>query len=124
MGELTDSAYQSLIKFACSGLTTGNQWGYIELYDENKSQVTRVSVTNDSRFSWTDLDGDETFAVDGTIAGSDTDIPQGTTIEYVALWDASSGGNQLTKKEHLTPQTFSRDKDTMDITLTLKIPNR
>ena len=123
MSEITEDGYQSLREFAFSAHTVPNQWDYIAIYDSSKNEVIRVSITGDSRFNWTDLDGDYVGIVSGEIQGSDTDIPtDGTTIEYVALHDSATGGRQITQLEQVSPLTITGGGDAMNISHSIEIP--
>ncbi|WP_372611597.1 hypothetical protein [Halomonas sp.] len=122
MAELTTAGYQSLRNYVNSESASPPPWDYIELYDETQSAITRVSITGDTRCQWLDADGDNTLQVEISLQGSDADIPQPTTIKYSALWDASSGGNQLTPQEQFAEATLNQDGDSVVITHSLNIP--
>lgn len=123
MGEITEAGYQSMREFAFSAHTVPNQWDYIALYDSSQSEVIRVSITGDSRFYWTDLDGDEVGTVQGEVSGNDSDIPtDGTTIEYTAIWDSATGGRQITQLEQVASMTFNQTGDAMNVTHNVQIP--
>lgn len=123
MGEITEAGYQSMREFAFSAHTVPNQWDYIALYDSSQSEVVRVSITGDSRFYWTDLDGDEVGTVQGEVSGNDSDIPtDGTTIEYTAIWDSATGGRQITQLEQVASMTFNQTGDAMNVTHNVQIP--
>lgn len=123
MSEITEDGYQSLRELACAAHTLPNRWDYLAIYDSNIDEVTRVSVTNDSRFYWDDLDGDSILQVRGEVTGSDSDIPtDGTKLTYVAMWDSATGGRQITHEEQVAGLTFNQTGDKMDITHNIELP--
>lgn len=123
MTEITEEAYQSLREFAFSAHPIPNQWDYIALYDTNKDEVIRVSITNDDRFTWDDLDGDAVGQIIGSIRGSDSDIPtDGTTISYAAVHDSASGGRRITELEQIPDTKFNGNGVGLDLTHNIEIP--
>lgn len=122
MGELTTAGYQSLRDFANSSASIPNEWDYIELYDENSSAVTRVSITSDSRCQWLDVDGDNILKIEFDVTGSDSDIPLPTQLESSAIWDAASGGSQISQKEQFATTIINQSGDNVTITHSVKIP--
>lgn len=122
MAELLSSGYQTIRDFANSSATTPSSWDYIEIYDDASNAVTRVSITGDSRCQWLDKDGDSVLKVEFVVQGSDSDITQPVTLESSAIWNASSGGSQITTKEQFASATLNQDGDKVTITHTLKIP--
>ena len=116
MGEIRTEGYQSLRDFIVT------EWDYIELYDDTGSSVTRVSVSGDSRFQWQDLDGDNILQVYGEVSGTDSDIPLGTDLTYAALWDAASGGNQITQLEKYATHPINQAGDGMKLTHNVEVP--
>lgn len=123
MTEVREDAYQSVREFVVSTVANPPSWDYLALYDDTGTEVTRISVSGDSRFSWTDIDGDNTVTIRGDIRGSDSDIPTGgTTITHAAVWDSSSGGRQITYKEQFGALTFNQDSDEMRVKHHIQIP--
>jgi hypothetical protein len=123
MSEITKEGYQSIREFAVSSYSTPNEWDYLALYDSDKNEITRVSITSDSRFSWSDLDEDNVSSITGTIKGSDSDIPtDGTTVEYLALHDSASGGRQITPLQSVAPRTFTSETDEWSFVPNVEIP--
>jgi hypothetical protein len=122
MAELKLAGYQSLRNFVNSSVPIPNEWDYIEVYDDTGSAVTRVSITNDSRCQWLDDDGDNILKIRFNITGSDSDIPLPTQIEKSAIWDAATGGNQISQKESFATSIISVSADTVTITHSIKLP--
>jgi hypothetical protein len=122
MSEFTAAGYQTLKDYLNSSATTPSSWGYIELYDDTGTAVTRVSITGDSRCQWLDADGDNILKVEFVVTGSDSDIPLPTTLQYSALWNASSGGSQATVQESYAKATLNQSGDTVTVTHTVKVP--
>lgn len=116
MGEIRTEGYQSLRDFIIT------EWDYIELYDGNQNAVTRVSVSGDSRFAWQDIDGDSILQVYGEVSGTDSDIPLDTDLTYAALWDAASGGKQITPLEQYATQVINQEGDGMKLTHNVAVP--
>lgn len=123
MTEITEDGYRSIIEYAISSYSTPPDWDYLTLYDSNKNEITRVSITGDSRFSWSDLDSDNVSSITGTIKGSDSDIPtDGTTVEYLAIHDSASGGRQITPLQPVAPRTFTSETDEWSFVHNVEIP--
>lgn len=122
MAELLSSGYQTIRDYANSGATTPSSWDYIEVYDDTGSAVTRVSITSDARCQWLDVDGDKVLKVEFDITGSDSDITLPVTLESSAIWNASSGGSQITAKELFASATLNQSGDNVVVTHTLNIP--
>ena len=80
MTEINESGYQTIRALINSGETAPSQWDYIELKDGQGTIVTRVSITGDSRFSWSTTQSDQTQTVSGTVSGSDSDITTTVTL--------------------------------------------
>lgn len=96
--EITEDGYSSIRSLIKSVDAVPNQWDYIELIDDTGSVVTRVSITGDSRASWSELDKDtsgtnETMEATITVTGGDSDITTPVTIVESRLFDVSTGGN-------------------------------
>lgn len=124
MAEITVDGYQSLRDFAVSATAIPNEWDYIALYDETKSEWGRLSITADSRFQWQDLDGDAIVEVNGTITGGDADVSSPQIFQYAAIYDSASGGRQVTKIEQFPQATLNQPGDDVTITHTIEIPNQ
>lgn len=122
MGELLTSGYQTIRDYANSSSPTPPAWDYIELYDDTGSAITRVSITGDSRCQWLDIDGDNILKVEFDVTASDSDISYPVTITSSAVWNAGSGGSQITAKEQMADVTFNQDGDNVIVTHTIKIP--
>jgi hypothetical protein len=122
MSEFTDAGYQTLKDYLNSSVATPGEWDYIEIYDDTGSAVTRVSVTGDSRCQWLDIDGDNILKVEFDVTGSDGDIALPVTLSTCALWNASSGGSQVTVKESFADVTLNQNGDNVTITHTVKVP--
>lgn len=122
MAELLAAGYQTIRDYANSSAATPPQWDYIELYDDSGTAVTRVSITGDSRCQWTDTDADKVLKVEFDVTGSDDDIPLPATITASAVWNAASGGTQITAKEPMADAPFNQTGDNVLITHTVKIP--
>jgi hypothetical protein len=122
MAELLTSGYQTLRQFANSSLTTPPEWDYIEIYDDGGSAITRVSITGDSRCQWLDVDGDNVMKVEFVVSATDSDISYPVTIRSSAIWNAESGGSQITEKENFASAKFNQDGDSVTVTHTVKIP--
>jgi len=124
MAEILPSGYQTLRDFAVSGKANPPQWDYIAVYDSNDNEVTRVSITADSRCQWLDLDGDKTLQIEFNITGSDSDISLPVTLESSAVWNDTQGNNgtQITPKESFASVTFNQDGDNTVLTHTVNLP--
>jgi len=122
MSELTTEGYQSFRDFVNSSTAIPNEWGYVEIYDDAQNPVTRVSITGDSRCQWLDDDGDKTLKVEFDVTGGDSDITLPVTIQYSAIWDASTGGRQVTAKEQFASATLNQSGDNVTITHSIDIP--
>ena len=119
--EVPEAGYESIRKFIDSGRTTESSWDYIELRDSSDAQVIRVSVTGDSRASWTHAAGDQTLTVEIEVAGSDSDIPTGTTFTGSALFNESSGGSQYSY-DGFPDATIETTDDTLIVTHNIEVP--
>jgi hypothetical protein len=122
MSELTTAGYQTFRDFLNSSATTPGEWDYIEIYDDSGTAVTRVSITGDARCGWSDDDGDNILKVTFDVTGSDGDISYPVTLQKSALWNADSGGSQVTVKEQFANATINQDGDNVTITHTVKVP--
>jgi hypothetical protein len=122
MSELTAAGYQTLKDFANSSAATPSEWDYIEIYDDTGTAVTRVSITRDARCQWLDVDGDKSLKVEFDVTGSDGDISLPTTLQKSAIWNASTGGSQITAKEQFANATLNQSGDNVTITHTINIP--
>lgn len=108
--EITEAGYQSLRNLIDSSATISDQWDYIALIDDAGNEVTRVSITGDSRTSWQHAAGDQVLQVRFEITGSDADIPLPVTIVESRLHDTSSGGDILAS-DTFYDMAFSSDSD-------------
>lgn len=122
MGEILISGYQTLRDFANSSAATPPQWDYIELYDDTGAAITRVSITGDARCQWLDVDSDNQLKVEFDVTAQDADIDYPVTISSSAIWNAGSGGTQITAKEQMANVTFNQSGDNVVVTHTLSIP--
>jgi hypothetical protein len=122
MSELTSAGYQTLRDYANSSNASPSDWDYIEIYDDASNAVTRVSITGDARCQWLDVDGDKTLKVEFDVTGSDSDIAYPVTLQKSAIWNASTGGSQVTVKEQFANATINQDGDNVTITHSINIP--
>jgi hypothetical protein len=122
MSELTTAGYQTFRDYLNSSTSTPSAWDYIEIYDDTGTAVTRVSITGDSRCQWLDADGDNVLKVEFDVTGVDSDISLPVTLQKSAIWNASSGGSQVTVKEQFANATLNQDGDNVTITHTINIP--
>lgn len=122
MSELTTAGYQTIRDYVNSSNSTPNDWDYIAIYDDAGNEVTRVSITGDSRCQWLDVDGDNVLKVEFDVTGSDADISQPVTLQKSAIWNAGTGGSQVTAKEQYADATLNQDGDNVTITHTVNIP--
>jgi len=123
MAELTSEGYQTLRDYFCSATTVPNEWDHLALYDDNGTEVTRVSITGDTRAQWTDVDGDAVLTAEITVTGGDNDISTPVTLQSSAIWNASSGGAQCTPKETFPDATLNQSSDEVNVTHTIELPN-
>lgn len=127
MAEITSDGYQNLRDHVNGSVSDQNAWDWIALYDDSQSEVLRVSVTGDSRASWTDVDADALLTANITIQGSDSDVPTPTAFEYSALWDDASGGSdptQVTQLEQYATATINQDGDELTVEHTVELPDQ
>lgn len=124
MVEILTAGYQSIRDFVNSSATIPNEWDYIAVYDDTGSEVTRVSITGDSRCQWLDADGDNVLKIEFDITGSDSDISLPVTLEQSAVWDDTSAnsGNQISAKESFASATLNQSGDNVVVTHTINIP--
>lgn len=124
MSEITSDGYQSLREFVVSDLPTPADWDYLALYDETKSEWGRISISGDSRFSWTDLDGDAVIEITGTIQGDDSDITLTQIFQYSAVYDSATGGRRVTEIEQFPQAVLNQPGDDVTVTHTIELPNQ
>lgn len=96
-----------------------NNWDYIELVDDTGSQVLRVSVSGDSRASWTD--NGQTQLAEITVTGGDSDITTPVTIAESALFDVASGGSAYST-DTFTNATLDQSGDELTVQHEVQIP--
>lgn len=96
-----------------------NNWDYIELVDDTDSVVLRVSVSGDSRASWTD--NGQTQLAEITVSGSDADITTPVTIDESRLFDVSSGGSAYSS-DTFAAATLQQDSDELTVQHEVQIP--
>jgi hypothetical protein len=122
MAELNQEGYQAIRDYVVSSASTPNSWGYIELYDDTSSAITRINIVSNDRCGWSDIDGDNVLKIELTLSGGDSDITTPVTVSESAIWTQSSGGIMVTQKESFAEATLSEDGDTVNITHTIKLP--
>lgn len=124
--ELTNAGYESIRDLVNSSRSSPSQWDFIALIDDGDSEVTRVSITGDSRAQWIVEDRDtdstnETMVVEFTVTGSDSDISTPVTLAESRIYDTSSGGNSLSE-DTFSNITLSADEDEMTLVHAVEIP--
>ena len=124
--EITESGYESFRQLVKSADAAPSQWDYIELVDDTDTAVTRVSITGDSRASWSELDkdtsgSDETMEATITVTGGDADISTPVTIVESRLFDTSSGGNAKSV-DTFTQATLDADSDELTVEHQAEVP--
>lgn len=126
MAEITDDGYQSIKDFLNSSVSIPNEWDYLALYDDSESEQLRVSITDDSRTEWQDVDGDAILEVYGEFTGDDSDISLPTTFEYSAIFDddEGEGGDRMTEIEQFATATLDQDGDSLEVTHTIEVPQQ
>lgn len=122
MTEVNNSGYETVRALINSSLTVPSQWDYIELQDDTDSVVTRVSITGDSRFSWTTGATDQTQTVTGTVTGGDADITTTVTITQSVLKNADSDTADELHSETMADATLASDSDSVDISHNVEVP--
>jgi len=120
--EINESGYESFRQAINSSLTAGSQWDYIELFDDNNNIVTRVSVTGDSRFSWTTKKTDQTQEATGTVSGSDSDISTPVTLVGSRLKAADSDTADVKHEEGFSDALIENDSDYVKIIHQVEVP--
>lgn len=96
-----------------------NNWDYIELVDDTGSAVLRVSVSGDSRASWTD--NGQTQLAEITVSGSDSDITTSVTIAESRLFDVASAGSAYSS-DTFANATLSQDTDELTVQHEVQVP--
>jgi len=120
--EINTSGYESLRQAINSSLTAGDQWDYIELFDDTGSIVTRVSITSDSRFSWNTTETDQTQEVKGTVSGSDGDISTPVKLSGSRLKATDSDPADVKHEEGFADATISGSGDDVTVTHEVEVP--
>ncbi|QCC57369.1 hypothetical protein [Natrinema thermotolerans] len=115
--EATAAGYQSIRQHII------DTWDYLELRDNNGDPVTRVQISSDSRLEWTTTATDQTLIVEASVSGSDSDIPQPTTLSSSALFDTDSNGSEL-HTDSFADATIANDNDTVIIEHSLEVPRQ
>jgi hypothetical protein len=121
MTEINNSGYQNIRKVVNSSLTS-SQWDYIELQDTNDNIVTRVSITGDSRFSWTTAATDQTQTAQGTVSGSDSDISTTVTLAKSVLKATNTAAADELHTETFPDATLANSSDEVKITHNVEVP--
>lgn len=124
--ELTNAGYESIRDLVRSAATAPAQWDYIALIDDTGSEVTRVSITGDSRASWSEEDQDsdatdETMTATITVTGGDSDISTPVTIVESRLFDVSTGGSSLSE-DTFTQATLEASSDQLKVEHKVEVP--
>lgn len=124
--ELTEAGYESIRDLVRSAATAPAQWDYIALIDDTGSEVLRVSVTGDSRASWSEEDQDvsgtdETMVATITVSGGDADITTPVTINESRLYDTNSGGSSLSE-DTFTNATLQASSDELTVEHRIEVP--
>lgn len=90
-----------------------NNWTDVALLDNNKNVLLQVDWSSDGRFSITDGDSANPFAVSGTVDGGDSEFSLPTTISEAQL--RHSGGTTAMAAQTFTDATLQAPADTLDV---------
>lgn len=113
--EIREDGYQTLRDFIES------DWTYVELRDDDDSQVTRIDIDDDARASWEHDAGAQTLEVEVTVEGSDDDIPTPTTFTASASYNTDTDGDELAWDD-FPDATIETDDDTLVVTHQIEVP--
>lgn len=118
--EIREAGYETIRDW----LASASGWDYVALIDDTGAEVTRISISGDSRAAWVHADGSQVLEAEIQISGSDSDIPTPTTFLESASYqvDASTGGTEMARDAFSDQATISQDADDLTITHQVEIP--
>lgn len=114
---LSASAYTDLRNYIQS------TYGYVEITDTSDTQITRVQIGGaPGRAVWSNASGANPLQLTITLSGSDSDIPNPSTIGGVYLHETSSDTVRKNEAVALTIFTIQSSADTLTITVQINLP--
>lgn len=120
MAEINTAGYDTIKKLVNSSETAPSQWDYIEIQNSG-TEVLRVSITTDSRASWTSSATDQTQVVSFTVSGGDSDISPPQTVDTSVIKNADSS-----TAPEISTESFSsvdiQSGDTLELTHEIEVP--
>lgn len=121
--EINEVGYETIRTLVNSSLTTAGSWDYIELLDTNDNIVTRVSITTDSRASWTTAsDTSQTQTVEITVTGADADITTPVTLQESILKNTDSDTADELHRDTMTNAPIEQSSDEVTVQHNIEIP--
>lgn len=119
MSDFNAAGYTDLREY----LASASGWDYFEVRDDTGSQVTRFSISGDSRATWTENSANP-LTLEVTLSGSDGDIPTGTTLSSGALYDGSAGSEMHSGAFAEGDATIGTSSDEVIVTYTVELPQQ
>ena len=113
--EIREAGYQTIRDFIES------DWDYIELRDDDDSQVTRIQISEDDLAQWVHASDAQVLEVEVEVQGEDDDIPLDTTFTGSALYNEESGGDELSFDD-FSSALIGSEGDILIVTHEIEVP--
>lgn len=96
---------------------------YVEITDSSDAQITRLQIGgSDGRAVWSHTTGANPMQLTITLKGSDSDIPNPSTIGGLYLHETSSDTTRKNESVALTVFTIQSTSDELTITAQIALP--